>query len=360
MHSVVQQFCNAKTSLANVFGFFARTVESQSDRPAFRNAQIHLTPVEAPQVERFWFGEAVMEPLKYALGAWPFSFTQEEMAAAAVYCGSPQNAVLDGPDRAAALSEFDYIGDMIINVETVALIVENRDGTDLRFVVLGMDNGSHLCSCRTLQTLGLCCRHFWRAMRLSRRYKFHVGILSQHWLAEEARKPMSDWPEAVAPKWTAALNHRVARAEDFVLEAPTVPPAGGQGSQWGGGAESAAIEPLLRRQGHNGGQWKATPEDASSVPSPRPSRENGGMSTSTSHDRQFLYVDLLKRTTAAVSEGIEAVHPDTLRQLVASFELQVRTAARIESGGAGASVGNADAAVRLPASSSNGKRPRWS
>lgn len=354
MRAVVRQFCSSKTSLANVFGLFARTVANHSDRAAFRNAQLYLTPVQAPQVERYWFGEAVMNPLKYALGAWPFKFTQEEMGAAVVLCSSPENAVLDGPERAAALSEFDYIGDMVINVETVALIVESRDGTDLRFVVLGMDNGSHLCSCRTLQTLGLCCRHFWRAMRLSRRYKFHVGLLSQHWLVEKGRKPMSDWPEAVAPKWAAALNHRVPRAEDFVLEAPTVS-AGGQGNQWEVVHEGATIEPPLRQ--NNLGRWQAIPRDGTVEYPVRQSTEQGG--TSSLQDRQFLYVDLLKRTTAAVSEGIEAVHPDTLRQLVASFVLQVRTASRIESR-AGVSVASPDAAVRLPASSSNGKKPRWS
>ena len=39
----------------------------------------------------------------------------------------------------------------------------------------------------TLRILGLCCRHFWMAMRLSCKFRSHIGILNQHWLVEQGR-----------------------------------------------------------------------------------------------------------------------------------------------------------------------------
>lgn len=315
----------------SVFSFFSRGIERPADRAALRDAQLHLPPLSAPEVDYYWFGQAVTGPLKYAVGVWPFRFTQEEMGAASLFCSSPENTLLDGPDRVAALGELDYIGNMVLNVETVALIVENRDSTDMRFLVLGMNNGSHLCSCRTLQIVGLCCRHFWMAMRLSRRFKFHVGILNQHWLVEQGRKPIGDWPEAVRPKWAVALNHRSLGAEEIVIETPLV-----------------AI-------GGEGGQWESTAEGATIGSSLKEIQEKGA----SAQDRRLLYVDLVKRTTVAVGVGVGAVNPDTLRELVASFELQVRDAARRDLA-AGRAMSSPDASVQLPPNISSGKRPRES
>ena len=96
------------------------------------------------------------------------------MGAAALFCAGNDNAVLGGADRTEALGNLEFIGDLVVDAGTVAVIVENRSGND----------GSHLCSCRTLQALDLCCSHFWMAMRLSCKFRFHIGILNQHGLVE--------------------------------------------------------------------------------------------------------------------------------------------------------------------------------
>ncbi|CAN0460990.1 unnamed protein product [Ascophyllum nodosum] len=217
MNARAKRYLDSSASLVRVFNFLSGTLEKQRDRATLRDAQLRLPMVTAPDTTAFWFGAPVTAPLKFALGVWPYKFMMDEVALCAMFCSSPSNAVLEGPARAEALSRFEYIGMMVVDVETVALIVENHDGTDKQYVVLGMKDGGHLCSCRTLQELGLCCRHFWEAMRLSRKYKFHVGILNQHWLAEQARKPTSEWPEGAKPIWTVAKNH-TPLTEDEVQE----------------------------------------------------------------------------------------------------------------------------------------------
>lgn len=228
MNAQVRRYCNANTSLVSVFEFFSKTIETQSDRATLRSSELRLPSIATPNISHFWFGEPVMASMRFALGVWPFKFTVDEMAAASVFCSDPENEVLSGPDRSQALGGMSWIGDMVVNVETVALIVENHDGTKMRFIVLRMEDGSHLCSCRTLQVLGLCCRHFWAAMRLCSKYQFHVGILNEHWLAERGRIPVSEWPEASKPKWARASNNGpVTEAEDAVLNVPVVVSGGG-------------------------------------------------------------------------------------------------------------------------------------
>ena len=92
MNAVVRRFCNAKTSLVDVFRFFNTTIGSQADRAAHRNAQLHLSQVAAPQVEDLWFGEPVIGPIIYAFGRWPVKFTRDEMGAAALFCAGNDNA----------------------------------------------------------------------------------------------------------------------------------------------------------------------------------------------------------------------------------------------------------------------------
>ena len=58
--------------------------------------------------------------------------------------------MLDGPDRTEALGKLEFIRDLVVDVDTVAVIVENRSGKNMPYVVLAMNDGSHLCSCRTL------------------------------------------------------------------------------------------------------------------------------------------------------------------------------------------------------------------
>ena len=69
----------------------------------------------------------------------------------------------------------------------------------------------------------------------------------------------------------------------------------------------------------------------------------------TPQDRRFLYVDCIKRTTAALGFRVETIEPDhhLLNHLVTSFVAQVERAASVGSR-AGIAVGNPDV-VRLPA-----------
>lgn len=108
---------------------------------------------------------------------------QEEINAASPFCGGPGYCSVDGPERAKEIDKLEYLGDMVVDVETVACKVENRGGVDMHYVVLAMKGGSHLCPCRTLQTLRLCRWHFWMAMCLSPAFMSHVGILHKHWLS---------------------------------------------------------------------------------------------------------------------------------------------------------------------------------
>ncbi|CAB1104350.1 unnamed protein product [Ectocarpus sp. CCAP 1310/34] len=75
-------------------------------------------------------------------------------------------------------------------------------------------------------------------------------------------------------------------------------------------------------------------------------------------DRRLLYVDMVKRTNAAVSAGVELVPPDTLRAIVETFESSLNAAARISSG-QGVVLGNPQA-VRQPAKRSQGARAKSS
>ena len=68
-------------------------------------------------------------------------------------------------------------------------------------------------------------------MRLSCKFRFHIGILNQHWLVEQGRRPMADWPATVAPKWAPGRNHAATVEEDAIREAAVVP-TGGQAGRW--------------------------------------------------------------------------------------------------------------------------------
>ena len=111
--------------------------------------------------------------------------------------------------------------------------------------------------------------------------------------------------------------------EDVIREAPVVP-TGGQAGRWQTITDTTTIESSLVDLKEKG----ATPQD-----------------------RRFLYVDCIKRTTAALGVGVEAIEPDhhLLNHLVTSFVAQVERAACVGSR-AGVAVGNPDV-VRLPASS---------
>ena len=166
-------------------------------------------------------------------------------------------------------------------------------------------------------------------MRLSCKFRFHIGILDQHWLVEQGWRPMTDWPATVAPKWAIARNHAATVEEDVIREASVVP-TGGQAGRWQAITDTTTMESSLVALKKKG----AMPQD-----------------------RRFLYVDCIKRTTAALGVGVETIEPDhhLLNHLVTSFVAQVERAASVGSR-AGIAVGNPDV-VRLPASSrSTGRR----
>ena len=166
-------------------------------------------------------------------------------------------------------------------------------------------------------------------MRLSCKFKFHIGILNQHWLVEQGRRPMTDWPATVAPKWAIARNYAATVEEDVIREAPVVP-TGGQAGRWQAITDTTTIESSLVDLKEKG----ATPQD-----------------------RRFLYVNCIKRTTAVLGVGVEIIEPDhhLLNHLVTSFVAQVERAASVGSK-AEIAVGNPDV-VRLPVSSrSTGRR----
>ena len=108
-------------------------------------------------------------------------------------------------------------------------------------------------------------------------------------------------------------------------------PTGGQAGRWPAITDTTTIESFLVDLKEKG----ATPQD-----------------------RRFLYVDCMKRTTAALGVGVETIEPDhhlLLNHLVTSFVTQVERAASVGSR-AGIAVGN-PYFVRLPASSrSTGRR----
>ena len=156
-------------------------------------------------------------------------------------------------------------------------------------------------------------------MRLSCKFRFHIGTLNQHWLVEHGRRPMTDWPVTVAPKWAIPRNHTATVEEDAIKEAPVVQ-TGGQAGRWQAIADTTTIESSLVDLKKTG----ATPQY-----------------------RRFLYVDCINRTTAALGVGVETIEPDhhLLKHLVTSFVAQVERVASVGSR-AGIAVGNPDV-VRL-------------
>ena len=46
--------------------------------------------------------------------------------------------MLDGPDCTEALGKLEFIGDLVVDVDTVAVIVENRSGKNMPYVVLAI------------------------------------------------------------------------------------------------------------------------------------------------------------------------------------------------------------------------------
>ena len=185
----MKKVCGAMTSLQGVFEFFEGTLEAQEDREKFRSARFALPAVELEDIGEVWFGEWFMAPIRYGLGQWPSRFMTQEMDAAAIFDGGG-NKVLEGAERFSASGKLEFLDDLMVSVETIAVFVESRQGREMQYIVCSMEDGSHVCSCRILQELGLCCRHFWQAIRLTPKFKSHVGILKRHWLTENGLREL--------------------------------------------------------------------------------------------------------------------------------------------------------------------------
>ena len=103
-----------------------------------------------------------------------------------------------------------------------------------------------------------------------------------------------------------------------------------------------------------GDTWQAIPENATIETRLQRVAQTG----QSSQDRGLLYVEMLKKATAAVSFGVQLVPPDTMRAIVQTFESSINTAAMISSGQR-AVLGNPQA-VRQPAVRSQGTREKSS
>ena len=141
---------------------------------------------------------------------------------------------------------------------------------------------------------------------------------------------MTDWPATVAPKWAIARNHAATVGEDVIREAPVMP-TGGQVGRWQATTDTTTIESSVVDLKE---KW-ATPQDTC-----------------------FLYVDCIKRTTAALGVGVETIEPDhhLLNHPITPFVAQVERAASVGSR-AGIAVGNPDVVRLLTISRSTGRRP---
>ena len=310
---------------------FTGLVDNQRDSAMLRDAIQHLPPVRMaiPATTAF---KGVMEASEFPIALWPRRFMEQEMGAAILYCQLGGEEI-DGPERAEALKRtFEYIAEKLCDVVFVFQVCESRGSYTYTYLVTLFSDGSHLCQCRTLQVLGLCCRHFWAAMIHSRRFRFHVGLLHEHWLAEKARgTPEGDWPSAATPKWIAADRHGGAAA-------------GTDGFQ---GTAAACV----------GGGWKAFVGSSQTVQTVLLDlREKGP----TEQDKQVLYADVSKTLALTCSILSDSFSPEAAKALVNNFYASVRTQAQAQTGIGGvgeltAFVGNPNT-VRLPPRAGNSRK----
>ena len=255
------------------------------------------------------------------------------MTAAVMFC-QMGGGELDGPERVAVLGRtFEYIDAKLCDVIYVFGVREQRDNKTFDYLVLLFLDGSHLCQCRTLQTLGLLCRHLWAAMLHSPKFRFHVGLLHEHWLTETARgTPQQDWPDAAAPRWIVADRHA---------------------------ATAGAMEGFEAAAGDDGsaGGWKAFVGSSQTVQTVLLDLKEKGP---TAQDRQVLYADVTKKLGQAASILSDSVSPAVavalVDQFLATVSAQAGGAAATRTGGRVAPYVANPGTVRLPARTSNKRR----
>ena len=210
-NAAIAQLCNSKSSVLGVFKCFSTLLTRQIVTPALRNAELELPCAGRPITADAYFRD-VVEGIKFSIGDWPAQFMKEEMGAAVQWCllGS---GILEGVEKAQSLKAFEYIGEKLARVTAVAGVIERRSQEKVDpYTVLRFHDGSHLCSCRTLQKLGVFCRHAFAAMLQSKSFGFHVGLVHEHWLSQRAREtPQANWPETGQAKWILAGVHGGAK-----------------------------------------------------------------------------------------------------------------------------------------------------
>lgn len=323
MNAKVKKFCNTQTSLTDVFKFLNEAISDQKDLEDIRTAQLELPQIQMPQTEITMLS-AAWEACEFPLGHWPRRFMQEEMGAAMAYCVL-ETVVLDRPRRREALKgPFKFIGDKVVDVEDVAGVIEMRKANEeYTHYVARFRDGSHLCTCRTLQTLGLCCRHFWAAMLKFASFKFHVGLVNEHWLTERARVPTEHWPPSAVPKWVAADRFG------------------------GGGITQVEVSGGVP----SGGCWMSFSE-ATGLQSLQSTLDTLKDKGPTVQDRKMAYADVYKTLTLAASVLADSLPPDKARMVANSTLQQART--MVEGQGAiGILPIPSPDTVRLPARTNN-------
>src|SRR6185312_13781979 len=70
------------------------------------------------------------------------------------------------------------------------------DRQSLHYIVL-FNEACHLCTCLTLLSHGLVCRHFFCVMTMSMKARFHIGLIPQRWYSEKVDKT-SDQETAIS------------------------------------------------------------------------------------------------------------------------------------------------------------------
>lgn len=329
-NALIKDKCTSRASLLDVVRCFEGILGRQENAADLRDALQHLPAVRMATTASTAF-KGVLDACEFALGAWPRRFMEQEMGAALMYCQRACHEV-HGQDFVEVLSgTFDYVKDKFCDVRVVVAVVEERDRERYLYHLLLFSDGSHLCQCRNLQTLGLGCRHFWASMLRDPRFQFHIGLQHEHWLTEHARgTPEKDWPPAARPRWVVANRHAA--------------PGTVGGFEW----------PALDHSA--GGGWKALVGSSQTVQTVLLDLKQKGH---TEQDKQVVYADVSKRLGQAASILSDSFPPAVALALTEAFLAEVSSQAKAHNaveGPMATYVAN-PATVRVPARASN-KRKR--
>jgi len=94
------------------------------------------------------------------------------------------------------------------------------DKSSLHYVVL-FDEVSHLCTCLTLISHGLICRHFFCIMTSSSQARFHIGLIPSRWYSDKAisnfEKTLAEETaiSCVSEKEFGSFEHTITTSSQF-------------------------------------------------------------------------------------------------------------------------------------------------